>query len=139
MNFANQTSTVLIPQQHTYIELPAQAQGPGQMYSFFEAGDVQNACADWEKIAHTQAGSCHKVGSDTVNGRGAIEYEGTSSSGDVTRVWIDVKVRFPLKWQSKSNGGELRNIQEGTQPASLFEIPAGFTKMDIGPLMHQPH
>jgi hypothetical protein len=33
----------------------------------------------------------------------------------------------------------LRNIQEGTQPASLFEIPDGFTKMDLGGMMQQPH
>jgi hypothetical protein len=137
MNFATQTSTVLMSQQHMYMEMPVQAQGQRQMYSFFEAGDVQNACGDWQKMAHTQAGSCHKVGPDTVNGRSAVEYEGTNSSGDVTRVWLDAKVRFPLKWQGKNSGGELRNIQEGTQPASLFEIPAGYTKMDMGGMMQQ--
>jgi hypothetical protein len=41
------------------------------------------------------------------------------------------------KWQGKSSAGELRNIQEGTQSASLFEIPAGYTKMDIGNMMQQ--
>lgn len=138
MNFATQTSTVLMTQQHMYVEVPAQAQGQRQMYAFFEAGDAQNACGDWEKIAHSKVGSCHKVGSDTVNGRNAVEYEGTSSSGDVTRVWIDAKLRFPLKWQGGSDG-ELRNIQEGAQAASLFEVPAGYTKLDLGPMMQQPH
>jgi hypothetical protein len=42
-----------------------------------------------------------------------------------------------VKWEGKSNSGELRNIQEGAQPASLFEIPAGFTKMDLGGMMQQ--
>jgi hypothetical protein len=32
---------------------------------------------------------------------------------------------------------ELRNIQEGSQPASLFEIPAGYTKFDMGGAMRQ--
>jgi hypothetical protein len=52
-------------------------------------------------------------------------------------VWLDPKLRFPVKWQGKSSAGELRNIQEGTQSASLFEIPAGYTKMDIGHMMQQ--
>jgi len=137
MNFATQTSDVLMPQQRMYMEMPVQAQGQRQMYSFFEAGDVQDACGDWQKVAHTQAGSCHKVGTDAVNGRSAVEYEATSSSGDITRVWLDAKVRFPLKWQGKNSGGELRNLQEGSQPASLFEIPAGYTKMDMGAMMQQ--
>jgi hypothetical protein len=42
-----------------------------------------------------------------------------------------------VKWQGKNSDGELRNIQEGTQPAGLFEIPAGFTKMDLGGMMQQ--
>jgi hypothetical protein len=33
----------------------------------------------------------------------------------------------------------VRNIQEGSQPASLFEVPAGYTKFDMGGAMKQPH
>lgn len=137
VNFATQTSTVLMPQQRMYMEMSIQAQGPRQTYSFFAAGNVQDACGDWQKISHIQAGTCHKVGTDTVNGRSTVEYEATNSSGDVTRIWLDAKVRFPLKWQGKNNGGELRNVQEGSQPASLFEAPAGYTKMDMGAMMQQ--
>jgi len=42
-----------------------------------------------------------------------------------------------VKWQGKNDGGELHDIQEGSQPASLFEIPAGYTKMDMGSMMQQ--
>jgi hypothetical protein len=35
------------------------------------------------------------------------------------------------------SAGELRNIQEGTQSATRFEIPAGYSKMDIGNMMQQ--
>ena len=139
MNFASQTATVLMAQQHMYMEMPAQAQGQRMAYAnaFFQAGDVENACGDWQKMAHNQGASCHKVGSETVNGRNTVKYESTNASGDVSHFWLDPKLRFPVKWDGKSNGGELRNIQEGTQPASLFEIPAGFTKMDIGGMMQQ--
>ena len=139
MNFATQTSTILMAQQHMYMEMPAQSQMQRQGYSFFETGDVENACGDWQKMGHT-GGSCRKVGNETVNGRNTVEYEGTSSNGDVSHFWLDPKLRFPVKWQGKNSGGELRNIQEGSQPASLFEVPAGFTKMMVpGGMMQQPH
>jgi hypothetical protein len=137
INFATQMSTVLMTQRNMYMEKPIQGQSQSQ---FFQAGDVQNACGDWQKIEHAETGSCHKVGNDTVNGRATIEYEGTRSNGEVNRFWLDPKLRFPVKWEGKNSGGELRNIQEGSQPDSLFEVPAGYTKLDIGAMMqqHQP-
>jgi hypothetical protein len=140
MNFATQTSIVLMAQQHMYMEMPAQAQTQRQAYigAFFRTGDVENACADWQKLATNNTGTCHKVGSDTVNGRSAVKYEGTNSGGEVGHFWLDAKLRFPLKWDGKNGGGELRNIQEGSQPASLFEVPAGFTKFQMPAGMTQP-
>jgi hypothetical protein len=140
MNYATQTGTVLMPQQHMYMEMPAQAQSQRMSYSsaFFRAGDVENACGDWQKMGHNGA-SCHKVGSETVNGRATVKYESTSANGDVSHFWLDPKLRFPVKAESKNSSWEFRNIQEGTQPASLFEIPAGFTKFDMGGMMQQPH
>jgi hypothetical protein len=143
MNLATQTSTVLMNQQHMYMEMPVQAQSQRMAYvsTFFRVGDVENACGDWQKMAPAaQGGSCHRVGDESVNGRNTVKYEATNSSSEVSHFWLDPKLRFPVKWQGKNSNGELRNIQEGTQPASLFEIPSGFTKMQIpGAMMQQPH
>lgn len=141
VNYATQTSIILVPQQHMYMEVPAQTQAQRQGYTFFKTGDVENACGDWQKTTHNQGSTCHKIGGDTVNGRSTVKYETTSASGEVNNFWLDPKLRFPIKWEGKSNSGELRNIQEGTQSASLFEVPAGFTKMDMGGMMQmqQPH
>ena len=87
--------------------------------------------------ANAQGASCHKVGNETINGRSTVKYEATSANGDVSHFWLDPKLRFPIKWQGKNSDGEVRNIQEGAQPASLFEIPAGFSKMDMGAMMQQ--
>jgi hypothetical protein len=140
VNYATQTSMVLMPQRQMYMEMPLQAQSQRMTFTaaFFHAGDVENACGDWQKIQNQQGSSCHKVGSDTVNGRSTVKYETTNASGDVSHFWLDPKLRFPVKWDSKNNAGELRNILEGTQPASLFEAPAGFTKMDMGGMMQRP-
>ncbi len=140
INYATQTGDVLMAPQHMYMEMPLQAQSQRMGYAsaFFQAGDVENACGDWQKMGH-QGSNCHKVGSDTVNGRSTVKYETTNASGDVSHFWLDPKLRFPVKWEGKSNSGELRNIQEGAQPASLFEIPVGFVKMDLGGMMQPPH
>jgi hypothetical protein len=137
VNFASRTAEVILPQQHMYMEMPMQAMEQKGMYSFFRSGDVDNACADWLKMERNKGGTCHKVGNEAVNGRNTVKYEGTNSSGDSSTVWLDPKLRFPVKWQGKNSGGELRNIQEGSQPASLFEVPAGYTKMDMGSMMQQ--
>ena len=140
MNFSTQTSTVLMAQQHMYMEMPAQTQSQRMSYAgaFFRAGDVENACGDWQKVATNHDATCRKVGDESVGGRSTVKYEATNANGDVSNFWLDPKLRFPVKWQGKNNSGELRNIQEGSQPASLFEIPAGFTKFQMPAGMMQP-
>jgi hypothetical protein len=132
INFATQTTDVLVPERKMYIESPM-GRGPGaqRSFNFFRAADAENACEQWQKLATKPGGTCHKVGSEIVNGRSTVKYQGTSAEGDVTYVWIDPKLRFPVKWQGKDNGGELRNIQEGEQPASLFVVPSDYQKLDM--------
>jgi hypothetical protein len=139
VNLSTQTVTVLMKQQHMYMEMPMQMAAQRLMYNFFRTGDVENACGDWQRIVKNQGGTCHKVGHDTVNGRNAVKYEGTNSRGESGSFWIDVQLRFPVKWQDNkgNSGGELRNIQEGPQPASLFEVPPGYTKFDMGGMRQQ--
>jgi hypothetical protein len=97
MNFASQTSDVLMTQQHMYMEMPAQAMNQRGLYSFFRTGDVENACSDWLKMERNKGGTCHKVGNETVSGRSAVKYEGMNSSGEASSVWQDPKLRFPVK------------------------------------------
>lgn len=144
VNYTAQTMDILVPERKMYIESPF-GQGPGarRMYNFFRAVDVENACDEWQKMATKPGGKCQKIGNEAVNGRSTVKYQGTSADGDISYVWIDPKLRFPVKWQDKNSGGELRNIQEGAQPASLFEVPSDYQKMDMRkmgmPGMANPH
>lgn len=138
MNMATQSALVVMDQQHMYMEIPMQMASQRQAYNFFRAGDVENACSSWLNSGKNNGGNCHKVGADTVNGRAVIKYEGTNAKGDSGFFWIDPKIAFPVKWENKSGGGELRDIQEGSQPSSLFEVPSGYTKMDVGGMMQRP-
>jgi len=134
VNFATHTSQVLMPARKMYMEMPA-GQGPAaqSMRDFFRPPDPENACSDWMKAATKPGAECHKVGSAVVNGRNTVEYEAKSSEGHSGHVWLDRKIAFPVKWDNEDGGGgELRNIKEGSQPASLFEIPSDYQKMDLG-------
>jgi hypothetical protein len=133
VNLSTQTSIVLMDQQHMYMELPQQAAAQRNPYafSFTAIGDIDAACSDLVGRNPTNGATCHKVGSDTVNGRSAVKYESTDSNGNSSTFWIDPKLRFPIKVQGRKNNWELRNIQEGAQSASLFEVPAGYKKFDM--------
>ncbi|MGB7583328.1 MAG: hypothetical protein WBM11_00685 [Terriglobales bacterium] len=140
MDFANQTTDMLMPAQNMYMEFPA-GKGPGaqRFTAFFRPTDIENACGEWQKLATHQGGECHKVGNETVNGRNTVKYEATSANGDHSTVWLDPKIAFPVKWEGKTGGGELQNIKEGSLSSSLFEVPAGYRKMEMPAGMNMPN
>lgn len=142
MNLATQTSTVIMDQQHMYMDMSPQMASQRNAYHFFRTGDADNACADWMAQSWNKGGTCHKVGTETVSGRSCVRYDGTNARGETGSVWLDPKLHFPVKWQgANGDSGELRNIQEGSQPSSLFEIPADYKKLDMGNMgaMMQQH
>jgi len=137
VDFATGTTTVLMAERKMYMQMPPN-QGFQRGFTPFRVGDVEDACTSWQKMATKPGGSCRKIGHASVNGRDTIEYEGKSADGEISHVWIDPKIAFPIKWDtSKGSSGELQNIQVGTQAASLFEVPAGYQKFDMGGMMPQ--
>ena len=129
LDMSNRITRIVVANRKTYMEGP-----PGvslqRGYALFRAQDVENACDIWLKLIFREGSTCRKIGPATVNARSAIEYEGKSPEGDPSHVWLDTKLAFPVKWDSKGGNGALRDIQEGPQPAALFEIPADFTKIN---------
>jgi hypothetical protein len=143
IDFASNTELVVMNQQHMYMQMPLHQMAESALT--FWRPDPSNACPQWQKMAATfkdakdRIASCRKVGNDVVNGRPAIKYEGTSSDGKTGNAWIDPKLRYVIKWQGANGGMELQNIHEGSQPASLFEPPAGYRKFDVSQKMaHRP-
>lgn len=138
MDLTAHTSTMVMDQQRMYMQVPIQMQNQRDPYHFFRTGDVENACADWLALPANKGGTCHKVGTETVNGRSAVKYEGTNAEGKSGTAWLDSKLHFPLKWVSDNgNNWELQNIKEGSQPSSLFEVPADYKKFDMGGMMQR--
>jgi hypothetical protein len=128
LSLAKQQSAMVLPDSKSYVLSP-----PGQVPSsipFFSIDDPDNACAAWEKSVGKPK-TCTKVGDDTINGRSAVKYTGTSGNGDTGTAWVDRKLRFVVKWEGEKGAAELQGIQEGPQAASLFEIPSDYEKLDL--------
>lgn len=131
-NFVTKTTDTLMPQQHIYMEFnadQAMARRPGMAPSIKPFTDPSNPCA-------SEAGAtCKNLGVEEVNGRSCDHWQITDKNGKVSNTWIDQKLHFPIKSVSQDTTFELTNIKEGDQPASLFEIPPGYQKMDLGQMM----
>lgn len=132
--FANQTTDMLMPQAHMYMEFTAdQAMAMGRRQGVTSnikpLRDPSNPCASEEGL------TCKNLGVEQVNGRSCDHWQVTDKNGKVTNVWIDQTLHFPIKSVSGETTWELTNIKEGEPDASLFDIPAGYRKMDMGSMM----
>jgi hypothetical protein len=132
LNFSNHTTYSLMPEQRMYVEFP-QNEGPAGRYTreLYRPSDVENSCTEWLKLPANRGGTCKKVGNETVSGRSTVKFEGTNAKGETGYAWVDRKIGFPIKWQEKNDTWELHNIKEGSQPASLFEVPSGYQKFQM--------
>lgn len=120
VNGGEHTAIALFPVKKAYQLLPA---GPSQ---YFRAENAEDACADWQK-ASAQKIVCEKVGHEMVDGRQAVKYKNKATSETATAaVWIDLALRFVIKWEGADTGAELRNIKQAQQPADLFVVPSGY-------------
>lgn len=130
-NMATQTVDILLPQQQMYMEHKA-GEMPGRRapgMSDVHPYDPQNPCSN------DQGMTCKNMGVETVNGRTCDHWQITDKKGRIANVWIDQKLHFPIKSVSEGTTMELTNIKEGENDASLFTIPSGYRKMDLGMMM----
>lgn len=104
--------------------------GRGPRMPEFKPYDPSNPCANEPDT------TCKKVGTAVVNGRDTDKWEFTKDGKLQSTVYIDQKLHFPIK-NEMADGTvfELSNIKEGPQPASEFEVPAGYQKFDMGNMM----
>jgi outer membrane lipoprotein-sorting protein len=130
-----QTIYTLMPQQHMYMEAHA-GQGSPMAPSLPKVDanfDPNNPCAARPDV------TCKKVGTETLNGRSCDKWELTNKTGGTATTWIDQKLHFPIKTvNADGTSVEFTNIKEGTPDASVFEVPAGYRKLDIPAMGGRP-
>lgn len=128
-DFATKTTDILMMRQQMYMEHKAgdmPARGPGSMTQDLKPYDPEHPCAHQPDVA------CKKIGVEEVSGRTCDHWEMTGKDGKVLNVWVDQKLHFAIKVVSEDSTVTLSNITEGQPEASLFEIPAGFRKLEMG-------
>ena len=126
----NPAAFSLMIEQKMYMEVPPEQTGA---MSEFEG----KPCFGYK--------SSKKLGSETIAGRktekwrcnGQLQTEPGEPASDAT-MWFDQELQFPIRDVNDSGDAyEVRNIKIGRQDASLFKIPPGFKKFDMGAMMQQ--
>ncbi len=127
--YATKVMYMIMPAQKMYMEFHGDQMPGGRQQQSWKAYDASNPCA-----SETGA-TCKKVGTEAVNERVCDKWEITDAKSNTRTVWIDQRSHIPIKTVRKDATWELLNIKEGPQAASLFEVPAGYQKMDMGSMM----
>jgi hypothetical protein len=123
---AAKSQLILMPDDKMYMQMPM-GQGPVNV-PLTGPSDPTNPCSGGSGNT-----DCVKGAAESVNGHPTVKWEYTNQEGTRTRAWVSTKLRFPVKTEDDDGGKmEISNIAEGPQAASLFSVPAGYTKMDIG-------
>ncbi len=139
-------SFAVIDDQHMVIEnLPMGRRGstlPEAMASI----DVNDPCGSINKwhdqhqamSKDTHLSNCKNLGTENVNGRTATKWQATNEKGQTGYFWLDPELHFIIKADSADGGKfSIENIKEGTQPASLFEPPAGYRVTNMQQMMQE--
>ena len=122
------------PDHRTYME----ARQSSLLAQIFVPVDPDDPCAQWQKMATLSGAAanggpwrCSSTGQELLGKRETVRYEAISPTRRVYAIWIDRRLKFPLRILLDDNTSyELHGLVEGAQPAVSFEIPAGYVKFD---------
>jgi hypothetical protein len=100
--------------------------------------DPDAPCRQWQTVAAVtkfsgprEAWQCTASGKERVDGRDTVRYLAVAPDGHPYDIWIDPTVKFPVKIRAEVHAViTVTDIQEGPQPPTAFEIPAGFSKFN---------
>jgi hypothetical protein len=131
MDLQNHTAWELRPQRKIATDMSAilkSAQGTANSDLLTGAlPDPNNPCAAVRDFA------CHKLGTEDINGRHTEKWEMKDlKDNKLTTLWIDPSLPLAVKTQWEGGSGEYRNIKEGPQPESLFQVPPEYKKLQFG-------
>lgn len=128
VNAERNTAWLLNPERQEYVEYkgPSEADVPSRPPL---PGEAQSPCGRVKGV------TCTEVGAEKVNGRNTEKWEIVVSQGDRKQRslwWVDRSLGMPVRLELP--GGyvrELRDIQEAPQDPSLFQVPAGYQRIEL--------
>lgn len=122
VNTESNTAWMLNPNRQEYVEFKVPGRPP-------LPGEGESLCAKEQGL------TCTKVSAEKMNGRNTEKWEIVMSQGDRklrSMVWVDRSLGVPVR--EELPGGyvrELRDIQEASQDPSLFQVPAGYERIEL--------
>ena len=127
-DFVQDHMWALDPQQKLVLDLGKASSGESEApFVFpFPPYDLANLCSGSLKSDET----CVRAGQEVVDGRRCDKWilQSPEAGHQESSMCFDVKLRFPLRSVNSKGVIEVRKVEEGAQPANLFEIPADFHK-----------
>ena len=107
---------------------------PSKTYMEMGEGKKEEAAIPEEKVKGEV--SRKVIGSETIDGHPCTKYEVIVKVGDKTMntyQWMATDINFPVKTAAVDGSWsmEYKDIKLGSQPDSLFELPAGYQKMSM--------
>lgn len=114
--------------KHMYMEFATDQESPMTQ----RMPNVQDMLKSGDMCAGHEGATCKKIGTESVDGRPCDKWEKTEKSGKTETFWMDQKLHFPIKLAVGDTTTVYTNIKEGAPDASLFKVPAGLQKLDMG-------
>jgi hypothetical protein len=106
--------------------------------------DSHDPCRQWRAAAatagvmNTGEWRCELIERVTLGERELLEYRVRTPDRRSSYGWVDPSMDFPVKWQSADGKlFALENIVFEAQPASLFNIPSDYRKLDPQALLER--
>ena len=115
----------------TKVVMPAE-----QMYMEMSSTGMQSMSNDVFQSIEKQKEQyeTNLVGTETINGYECEKYEVLIDGSVVSTYWQSEDIEYPIKVISGANNDmvmELTKIEPGDVDDSMFQIPEGYTKMDM--------
>ena len=115
----------------TKVVMPAE-----QMYMEMSSTGMQSMSNDVFQSIEKQKEKyeTNLVGTETINGYECEKYEVLIDGSVVSTFWQSPDIEYPIKVISGADSEmvmELKNIEAGDVDDSMFQIPDGYTKMDM--------
>jgi hypothetical protein len=115
-----------------------EARQSSRLAQILVAVDPEDPCQQWQEVAVITGAAnpgrpwqCARSKVQSADARGMMQYEVTAPDAHRYEVWIDPKIKFPVRIRAEIGTAiEVTNIQEGPQPETAFELPPGFGKFD---------
>jgi hypothetical protein len=101
--------------------------------TYFEVLGVSIVLTDADLAALKAAGSIKLVGDETINGYPCEKYA-SNSARNAYSYWESKKLKVVIKMQSEGaykTLTEYKSIKEAPVPDSMFELPAGYKKVEL--------